>query len=63
MHTFTQLFLFMFVLSIGLRLWLSARQIAHIRQHRSEVPESFADKITLKEHQKAADYTTTTKGE
>lgn len=59
MHTFTLLFLFMFVLSIGLRLWLSARQIAHIRQHRSEVPESFADKITLEEHQKAADYTTT----
>ncbi len=59
MHTFTQLFLLMFVLSIGLRLWLSSRQIAHIKQHRSNVPESFADKITLKEHQKAADYTTT----
>jgi len=49
----------MFALSIGLRLWLSSRRIAHIQQHRSEVPESFADKITLKEHQKAADYTTT----
>ena len=59
MHTFTQLFLFMFVLSIGLRLWLSSRQIAHIRQHRNEVPDSFTDKITLEEHQKAADYTTT----
>lgn len=59
MHTFTLIFLFMLVLSIGLRLWLSSRQIAHIRQHRSEVPESFADKITLEEHQKAADYTTT----
>ena len=59
MHTFTQLFLFMFILSIGLRLWLSARQIAHIRQHRDEVPASFADKISLEEHQKAADYTTT----
>ena len=59
MHTFTQFFLLMFVLSIGLRLWLSSRQIAHIRQHRSNVPESFADKITLEEHQKAADYTTT----
>ncbi|MES0328269.1 MAG: M48 family metallopeptidase [Gammaproteobacteria bacterium] len=59
MHTFTQLFLLMFVLSIGLRLWLSSRQIAHIRQHRGEVPDSFADKITLVEHQKAADYTTT----
>ena len=59
MHTFTQLFLLMFVLSIGLRLWLSSRQISHIRQHRDAVPDSFADKITLEEHQKAADYTTT----
>ncbi len=57
MHTFTQFFLLMFVISIGLRLWLSSRQISHIRQHRSDVPESFADKITLDEHQKAADYT------
>ncbi|MDH5386820.1 MAG: M48 family metallopeptidase [Gammaproteobacteria bacterium] len=59
MFTFTQLFLLMFVLSIGLRLWLSSRQIRHIHQHRDAVPESFADKITLEEHQKAADYTTT----
>jgi STE24 endopeptidase len=59
MHVFTQLFLIMFALSIGLRLWLSQRQIAHIRDHRAQVPESFADKISLEEHQKAADYTTT----
>lgn len=59
MYTFTQLFLFMFFLSISLRIWLSWRQVAHIRQHRGQVPESFADKITLEEHQKAADYTAT----
>lgn len=59
MHVFTQLFLFMFALSIGLRLWLSYRQITHVGNHRAQVPESFADKITLEEHQKAADYTTT----
>jgi STE24 endopeptidase len=59
MHVFTQLFLVMFVLSIGMRLWLSYRQIAHISDHRAQVPESFADKISLEEHQKAADYTTT----
>jgi len=59
MHVFTQLFLIMFALSIGLRLWLSQRQIAHIRDHRTQVPESFVDKISLQEHQKAADYTTT----
>jgi STE24 endopeptidase len=59
MHVFTQLFLAMFVLSLGLRLWLSYRQITHISEHRAQVPESFADKISLEEHQKAADYTTT----
>lgn len=58
MHAFTQLFLLMFTLSIGLRLWLSLRQIAHVDDHRSQVPESFSDKISLEEHQKAADYTT-----
>lgn len=57
MHLFTQLFLLMFALSIGLRLWLSHRQITHIRNHRPQVPESFSDKISLEEHQKAADYT------
>ncbi len=59
MHAFTQLFLVMFAISIGMRLWLSQRQIAHVRDHRAQVPESFADKISLEEHQKAADYTTT----
>jgi len=59
MHAFTQLFLIMFAISIGMRLWLSQRQIAHVRDHRAQVPESFADKISLEEHQKAADYTTT----
>ncbi len=58
MHTFTLLFLAMFTLSIGMRLWLSQRQIAHVRNHRAQVPDSFADKISLEEHQKAADYTT-----
>jgi STE24 endopeptidase len=58
MHAFTQLFLTMFALSIGMRLWLSHRQIAHIGDNRAQVPESFADKISLEEHQKAADYTT-----
>lgn len=58
MHAFTQLFLLMLTLSIGLRLWLSLRQIAHVDDHRSQVPESFSDKISLEEHQKAADYTT-----
>lgn len=59
MHTFTLIFLLFLSASIIARLWLSQRQINHISQHRSRVPEAFAEKISLQEHQKAADYSTT----
>lgn len=59
MHTFTLFFLIMLGFSIAMRLWLSHRQITHIRRHQDRVPESFADKITSEEHQRAADYTIT----
>jgi STE24 endopeptidase len=59
MHTFTLIFLLFLAASIIARLWLSQRQINHIGQHRSQVPEAFAKKISLQEHQKAADYSTT----
>jgi STE24 endopeptidase len=59
MHTFTLIFLFFLAASIIARLWLSQRQINHISQHRGQVPEAFAEKISLEEHQKAADYSTT----
>ena len=39
------------------RLWLSRRQIHHVRAHRGAVPQTFADAIPLAAHQKAADYT------
>ncbi|GHU28317.1 peptidase M48 [Betaproteobacteria bacterium] len=55
-HTFSLIFLGALVLMVALRLWLGARQIAHIRAHRSTVPEQFADRVTLPAHQKAADY-------
>jgi STE24 endopeptidase len=58
LHNFTLLFLAMLLLSTLMRLYLSQRQISHVAQNRSKVPDSFADKITLQEHQKAADYTT-----
>ncbi|NNL07306.1 MAG: M48 family metallopeptidase [Gammaproteobacteria bacterium] len=57
MHSFTILFLAMLALSLLIRLWLSQRQISHIRAHRASVPDAFAGKIVLDEHQKAADYT------
>jgi STE24 endopeptidase len=40
-------------------LYLSQRQIKHVTDHRANVPESFAENISLQDHQKAADYTTT----
>jgi STE24 endopeptidase len=39
------------------RLWLSRRQMRHVRAHRGAVPPTFADAIPLSAHQKAADYT------
>ncbi|MFZ3125115.1 MAG: M48 family metallopeptidase [Acidovorax sp.] len=42
-----------------LKFWLASRQIRHVAQHRSSVPEAFATRISLAAHQKAADYTIT----
>jgi len=55
----TVLFLAALVVSLGLRLWLSARQVAHVRAHRAEVPEAFREQVPLDAHHKAADYTVT----
>lgn len=57
LHGFTLLFLFMLALSTLMRLYLSQRQISHVSKNRAAVPEAFADRVTLEEHQKAADYT------
>jgi STE24 endopeptidase len=59
MHTFTLLFLVALAGSLMLRYWLAARQLAHVRKHRETVPESFADRVPLEDHHKAADYTIT----
>ncbi len=59
MHTFTIIFILFLLITSGVQLWLSLRQAKHVAAHRAKVPEEFADKITLKEHQKAADYTHT----
>jgi len=59
MQTFATLFLTFFIISIAVKFWLSQRHLSHIQRHRAQVPEAFKQKITLEEHQKAADYTTT----
>ncbi|HHO59321.1 MAG TPA: M48 family peptidase, partial [Thiotrichales bacterium] len=56
-HPFTLLFLAMLALSTLMRLYLSQRQISHIKKNRAQVPPAFADNISLQDHQKAADYT------
>ncbi len=58
LHNFTLLFLAMLLLSTVMRLYLSQRQINHVSHNRAKVPESFAENISLEDHQKAADYTT-----
>ena len=58
LHNFTLFFLTMLAISTLMRLYLSQRQINYVSQHRARVPDSFVDKISLEDHQKAADYTT-----
>ncbi len=53
---FSLCFLAALALMIVLRLWLGARQIAHIIAHRNAVPGQFANRVLLSAHQKAADY-------
>ena len=54
---FSVLFIVFFAASLLVRFWLASRQIRHVLKHRAEVPPQFAEKITLRAHQKAADYT------
>ena len=55
--TFTYIFLAALLISVALRHWLAQRQIRYVASHRNAVPENFAQKISLADHQKAADYT------
>ena len=57
MNTFTTLFMAMLALSLVTQLWLTIRHISHVNRHKNRVPDSFKDKISLADHQKAAAYT------
>lgn len=57
MNNFTLLFVSLLGLSVLLRLWLAGRHLRHVGAHRPAVPEAFRERISLQEHQKAADYT------
>ena len=56
MDSLTVLFIVALGLSLALQLWLTNRQVKSIETNRSAVPDAFATKISLDEHQKAADY-------
>jgi STE24 endopeptidase len=55
--TLTYLLVGALLTNVLLKLWLNARQVRHVAQHRGEVPSVFASQISLNDHQKAADYT------
>ena len=59
MQTFTIVFLLFLTITTLIQFWLSFRQLNHVAKYRAAVPEEFEGKISLEEHQKAADYTTT----
>lgn len=57
MNSFSLVFLAALAGSLLLRYWLAARQLVHVRANREQVPASFADRVPLEDHRKAADYT------
>jgi STE24 endopeptidase len=57
MPVFTLIFILALLITTLTRLWLAQRHLHHIRLNRNEVPQDFADRISLESHHKAADYT------
>jgi len=57
MHAFTYLFLAALALGTLLQFWLLRRHLRHVWEHRSKVPQTFVERVSLQQHQKAADYT------
>ncbi|MEW6099829.1 MAG: M48 family metallopeptidase [Pseudomonadota bacterium] len=43
--------------SLGVRLWLSGRQIRHVAAHQDQVPVDFVGTVTPEAHRRAAHYT------
>ena len=55
--TLTVVFALVLIANLLAKLWLSTRQVQYVAAHRAQVPEAFAQTISLDAHQKAADYT------
>lgn len=56
MHLFTFIFLVVVLAALISQQYLITRQANAVNAHRDSVPEAFREKISLEEHQKAADY-------
>jgi STE24 endopeptidase len=56
-NDFTILFILLLFLQGLVSFWLSRRQERHVAARREQVPQDFADRVSLDEHRKAADYT------
>ena len=54
---FSLVFIAALILTATLHVWLALRHLRHVAAHRAQVPQEFAERIPLSEHQKAADYT------
>ncbi|MEO6960064.1 MAG: M48 family metallopeptidase [Burkholderiaceae bacterium] len=54
---FTLFFIAFLLTDILLRLWLATRQIRHVKVNRERIPVEFSERISLRSHQRAADYT------
>ena len=59
-YVFTWSFVAVLAVGTAVRLWLTSRQITAVKANRDQVPIEFADRVSLAEHQKAADYTLAT---
>src|SRR5581483_8846398 len=57
MRWLTYLFVCALLAGVLIRFWLSTRQIKAVCAHRQRVPAPFTDRISLADHEKAADYT------
>ncbi len=54
---FTDLFLALLALSVGLKYWLATRQVRHVTSRADQVPSQFAGQVSLEAHRRAAAYT------
>ncbi len=55
--TFTWIFIFCLGTTTAFKAWLAQRHLKHIAKYRTAVPSEFKQQVTLENHQKAADYT------